>query len=350
MHIINGFKISGIASRFPQKIAKTDDYAYFTKDEAQKFKENVGIHERRIVEGGTCASDLCEAATRDLMSGLGWSGGDVDAFIMITQTGDFPVPATSIILQNKLSIKKEAICFDINLGCSSFPYGLYVVGALLRAGGLRRAILSIGDVSSKVCSYADKSSYPLFGDAGTAIALEVNDKNSKFVFDLMTDGSGYKAIIIESGGLASRNPSRVESLTDIEVSPGIRRNELNLVLKGADIFSFAISKVPHSILEVSRAIGAEVSQCDYLVLHQANKLINNQIVRKVKVDPARSLSTLEKFGNTSSASIPLTITAHADLFRGKARSIIASGFGVGLSWGTVAFDLMTDVYYSHKEY
>ena len=350
MHIMTGVEIKGISTRYPKKCERTEDYVYFNEDEAEKFIKNVGIRERRVVDQGQCASDLCEEACRDLMKALHWTGDDVDALVMITQTGDYPVPATSIILQSKLDIKKNAICFDINLGCSSFPYGIYVIGCMLRAGGVKRAILLMGDVSSKVCSYLDKSAYPLFGDAGSAIALESNEScDEKIYFDLMTDGSGYQAIIIESGGLASRNPAAPDSFDLESFAPGVSRSKFNLTLKGADIFSFAISKVPASIGRVVEESGVLISDYDFLVLHQANKMINDQIVRKVKIQSEKSISSLEKYGNTSSVSIPLTITANRELFEGKSRKVIASGFGVGLSWGTLAFTTSTEMILTHKE-
>jgi 3-oxoacyl-[acyl-carrier-protein] synthase-3 len=349
MHTISGVKIRGLSTRYPKTVARTDDYVHFDQEEAEKFKKNVGIFERRIVDESTCASDLCEAACRDLLDNISWAPEEVDALIMITQTGDYPVPATSIILQHKLGIKKEAICFDVNLGCSSFPYGIYIISSLIKAGGLKKAILLIGDVSSKVCSYTDKSAYPLFGDAGTAIALEASTSETQFSFDLMTDGAGYEAIIIESGGLAAREPITNEGLTVKEFSTGINRSKANLTLKGADIFSFAISKVPTSILNLANAHDSGINQYDFMVLHQANKMINDQIVRKTKMDATRVLTSLEKYGNTSSASIPLTLTAHANLLKEKNVKIICSGFGVGLSWGSLAFELQSDTCFSHKE-
>ncbi len=349
MQVIKGVKIAGITSRFPQKIEKTDDYLHFSKEEAEKFKKNVGIFERRIVDDNTCSSDLCEAASRDLMAGLNWSGDDVDILIMITQTGDYPVPATSIILQNKLGIKKQSICFDVNLGCSSFPYGLYIISSLISASGLNKGLLLIGDVSSKVCGYEDKSAYPLFGDAGCAIAFQRTDESHSISFDLMSDGAGFESIIIPTGGLASRSPPRQECFQLKEISQGIKRNDLNLILRGADIFSFAISKVPSSInsLVVKEENGIE--DVNFLVLHQANKMINDQIIRKVNICPEKSLQSLSVFGNTSSASIPLTITHNIEKLLGCKKRILASGFGVGLSWGSVIFNLDSDVYYSHLE-
>lgn len=348
MHIIEGVKISGLASRYPSNIERTDDYVHFSAEEASKFKSNVGISERRVVDAGICASDLCETAANDLLSGLGWEPENVDILVMITQTSDYPVPGNAVLLQSRLRIKNSAICFDINLGCSSFPYGVFVISSMMKAAGLKRGILCFGDVSSKVCSINDKSAYPLFGDAGSAVAFECSD-NSVMAFDLMTDGSGYKAIIIESGGLASRNPVNIESFVEKDVAPGIRRNSLNLVLNGADIFSFAIGKVPASINRLLKYCNVGINEYDYLVLHQANKMINDQIVRKLKADPERSLSSLEFYGNTSSVSIPFTITANSNRLQSQSNKIIASGFGVGLSWGTISFDLGANVFYSHKE-
>ena len=349
MFSIGDLRIAGISTRFPAKVERTDDYIGFSGDEAAKFKKFIGIEERRIASPNTCASDMCFAACVDLLEALGWQRESVGALILITQTGDYPVPATALLLQSKLGLPSSSICFDVNLGCSSFPFGLMLVSSLMRSSGINRALLAIGDISSRVCAVTDKSAYPLFGDAGCAIAIEAQSSGGRFYYDLNSDGSGYKAIIVESGGLASRNPVSPMALETVSYSSGIERSGVHLTLNGPDIFSFAISKVPASIGRVVEATPGDISKYDYLVLHQANKMINDQIVRKVGMPKDRSLSSLRLYGNTSSVSIPLTITSHAEVFLGKRRRILACGFGVGLSWGAVDFCLDETAVLVHRE-
>jgi 3-oxoacyl-[acyl-carrier-protein] synthase-3 len=166
----------------------------------------------------------------------------------------------------------------------------------------------------------------------------------------MSDGAGYDSIIIESGGPGSRNPLKEKTAKSNKEIAGTVREPENLSLKGADIFSFAISSVPSSIKRVCEKLKKDISYFDFLVLHQANKMINDQIIRKTMFNAEKALTSLEKYGNTSSASIPLTITANKEILWKKNARILASGFGVGLSWGTVAFDIDEKVFFSHKEY
>lgn len=338
MKPLTGVEIRGISTAVPKKVAKIADYQVLNEQERLKFSAGTGIEERRIVDGEQRSSDLCIAAAEDLLASLAWDKNSVQALVMITQTGDHPVPATSIIVQHKLGLATTCAAFDINLGCSSYPYGLAVLGSMMRTLGLKRALLLVGDVSSRLCSYNDKSAWPLFGDAGSATALELDDKAAPIHFDLNSDGGGKDAIIIPSGGLASRNPANPESFADVDIASGISRNSSNLQLKGADIFSFAISAVPPSIRRCLDNASWSVEDVDYFILHQANKMINDFIRKKVGYAPENAISTLRQYGNTSSVSIPLTLSAGAGQLKEGGR-VVMSGFGVGLSWATCTVSL-----------
>jgi 3-oxoacyl-[acyl-carrier-protein] synthase-3 len=204
---------------------------------------------------------------------------------------------------------------------------------MMHSLGIRRALLLVGDISSRCAAVHDKSSWPLFGDAGSATALELDEAAPEAHYDLMSDGSGKEAIIVPSGSLSSRRPPGEGPVPQEVGSDGILRRPDNLVLRGADIFGFAIAKVPPSIQQAMAASGCQPEQLDFLVLHQANKMINDTITKKAGFKPEQSLSTLASFGNTSSASIPVTLCAHAQHFQ-EARKLALCGFGVGLSWGT----------------
>jgi len=333
---ISGVAIRGISTAVPKTVARVADYPHLNAEEAERFSSSTGIRERRIVGGpagaGQCASDLCAFAAADLLAKLAWDRSEIGALIMITQTGDHPVPATSILLQHRLGLPHTCISFDVNLGCSAFPYGLMIVGSLMKAAGIRRALLLIGDVSSKVCNFADKSSWPLFGDAGSATALELDEAAAPMHFDLMTDGKGGQAIIIPGGGPASRHPVDAQSLVPQADQNGMLRSAANLRLRGADIFSFAISKVPPSIMRAIQAAGWAPENVDRIVLHQANKMINDTIRKKLGAPQDHLPTSLEHFGNTSSVSIPLTICHTRADWTFPCRAVFA-GFGVGLSWG-----------------
>jgi 3-oxoacyl-[acyl-carrier-protein] synthase-3 len=335
---LTGVALRGIATAVPTRVARTADYTPLTEAERAKFAAGTGIEARRLAADDQCASDLCIAASEQLLDRLGWDRAGIQALVMITQTGDHPVPATAIIVQHKLGLSKSCAAFDINLGCSSYPYGLAVLGSMMRTLGIRRALLLVGDVSSRLCSYNDKSSWPLFGDAGSATALELDDAASPIHFDLNTDGAGKDAIIVEAGGLASKKPAGADSFIETELSPGIARAPANLQLKGADIFSFAISAVPPSIRRVLERAGWGVDEVGHVVLHQANKMINDFIRKKVGWAADKEITTLRDYGNTSSVSIPLTMCAGARQLENGGR-VLLSGFGVGLSWASATVEL-----------
>lgn len=339
MNPVAGVAIRAIAAAVPKRVASTADYPYLTPEERARFQKATGIVERRIVEAGQCASDLCFTAAQATLEHLGWARDSIGALVLITQTADQPVPATSITLQHKLGLAQACIAFDVNLGCSSYPYGLAIIASLMQSLGVARALLLIGDVSSPTCAISDKSSWPLFGDAGSATALERDDTAQPMFFDLMSDGSGKDAIIIPRGGLASRRPAGDGPAEhEADAKDGITRRPDQLILRGADVFGFAITKVPFSIQRVMDAAGVTSDEVDFLVLHQANKMINDTIARKVGFSPDRVPTSIEHYGNTSSASIPVTLCANAPLFTSQ-RWVVASGFGVGLSWGSVTFNL-----------
>jgi 3-oxoacyl-[acyl-carrier-protein] synthase-3 len=337
MNAIHGIAVRGIAACVPTKVARTDDYDVLTVEERRRLQKATGIGAHRMSPPGQCTSDLCQAAAERLLEHLGWDRGSIGALILLTQTPDQPIPATGIVLQDKLGLPQTCLAFDINLGCSAFPYGLATLASLMSALGISRALLLMGD-TSRVCAYEDKSAWPLFGDAGSATALEADASAPPIHCDLMSDGGGRDAIIIPGGGLASRLPPTAWPAQPAKDDDGMVRSPGNLRLRGADIFSFAITKVPPSIQRTLDAAGKTPDEADYLVLHQANKMINDTIAKKAHFPPGSSLSSLAEYGNTSSASIPLTLCAHAGSFD-RDRLVAACGFGVGLSWGTALFSV-----------
>ncbi|MBZ0224262.1 MAG: ketoacyl-ACP synthase III [Dokdonella sp.] len=337
MSAIQGIAVRGIAACVPTKVSQTDDYDLLAPEERQRLQKATGIAAHRVSPPGQCTSDLCQTAAEQLLDHLDWERGSVGALVLLTQTPDQPIPATGIVLQDKLGLPSTCLAFDINLGCSAFPYGLATLASMMATLGISRALLLMGDIS-RVCAYADKSAWPLFGDAGSATALEIDHSAPSIHVDLMSDGSGRDAIIIPGGGLASRLPPGDWPAQPAQDDDGMVRHPANLRLRGADIFSFAITKVPPSIQRTLDAAGKMPGDVDYLVLHQANKMINDTITKKAHFSAESSLSSLAEYGNTSSASIPLTVCAHAQRFD-RERLVAACGFGVGLSWGTALFSL-----------
>ncbi len=332
---IENIAINGIAAAVPSKVESNWDYDYISEKERKLLIKTTGIVERRIAKKGQTTLDLCLLSANKLINELNWKRDEIGILIFVSQSADYHLPASSIVLQDKLNLAKNVIAFDINLGCSGYVYGLSVVMSLLKATGNKKALLLVGDISTNGLNYKDKSTYPLFGDGGSATALSINE-NNKTYFQLQSDGSGYDAIIIPDGGL--RNPISDTTFIENELDSGIIRHSKNLHLNGLEVFNFTMREVAPQIKSILEHAGYEEENIDFLVFHQANKLLNETIRRKLKFPKEKVPYSLGKYGNTSSCSIPLTIVSELKDKLINNKKLILSGFGVGLSWGTAIVD------------
>lgn len=329
---VNRISVKGLSVCVPRQVAKTLDYDWIPEEERVMFIKNTGVEEKRVASKSTATSDMCEKSANALIEKLNWERESIDVLIFVSQSPDYFLPATSAILQHKMGLKKGLMAFDINLGCSGYIYGLQVISNLLSGGNFKRGLLLAGDKSTLSVNYKDKSTYPLFGDAGSATALEFDENAAPMFFNLYTDGSGYKSIIVEDGG--SRNHVSEKSFIETQVSEGIIRCPINLVLDGMEIFNFALKEVASSIETILKESGTDKSAIDYFVMHQANKMINETVRKKCRVEPEKVPYSIGKFGNTSSASIPLTMLyGLKNELETKTLKLLLSGFGVGYSWG-----------------
>lgn len=323
-------RIAGFSAGVPKNISVNEFVA--SKDyDAADFVATTGVYERRI--GDFTTSDLCFEASERLLIDLQWKKEEIGALIFVSQTPDYILPATACILQNRLGLSKECYALDVSLGCSGWVYGLSVIAGLLSKNGISKALLLVGDAKKRAKSDPD----PLFGHAGTVTAVEYCEGASGFKFHVGTDGSGYDAIITPDGG--SRNQFSEESLKLVQGEDGIMRHRLQTVMKGMDVFAFGITVVPKTVKKLLEKYQVDINSIDYFIFHQANKMMNEKIRKKLKLPEEKVPYCMHDFGNTSSASIPLTIvTQIADMVRTRALHHMACGFGVGLSWATVLFD------------
>lgn len=332
-------RIKGIAAIVPDKVISNYDYYFTTEKEKQTVIDSIGIKEKRIAPKGICTSDLGVSVTEKLIVANNWKKEEIELLIFVSQSRDYILPNTACIIQHKLGLSKKCMAFDIPLGCSGYTYGLSIASSLMSNGGIKKAILIAGDVSSYTLSQFDKSVYPLFGDAVTATLLEfTDDTKDSMSFNLQTDGNGYEAIIIPDGG--TRNMIDYSSLEMKEYENGIRRMNTNITLDGMKIFEFSIREVAKNIKQLLAHINREIYDFDYYVFHQANLLMNETIRKQLKLPIEKVPYSLEKYGNTSSASIPLTIvTELSNQVRHERHTFIFSSFGVGLSWASVALEI-----------
>ena len=329
-------RVAGVAAGVPKRVQsnlnlKSGDGSISSEYTPEAFVEVTGVKERRVSES-LCTSDLCYAAAEKLIADLGWDKATIDALIFVSQTADYILPSTACILQDRLGLSKECYANDSALGCSGWVYGLSQAASLVGNGTIKRVLLLAGDAKKRAEAPAD----PLFGHAGTATAIEFDESALPILCHYGTDGSGYDAIITPDGG--SRNRVSPKSF-ELEEYEGKMMHRVQARMKGMDVFSFGITTAPKSVKKLAEHFDFDYLSYDYFLFHQANMKMNNMIVKKLKLDPAKVPSEMYHFGNTSSASIPLLmVTQIRDQINAKQTKLLCCGFGVGLSWGTVALD------------
>lgn len=335
---VNNIAIKGISCCVPKNTERNIDLDILTQEEIQKFIDATGVEERRIVTKEICTSDLCCEAAEKLVKDLNWQKGEIEILVFVSQTADYILPVSAAILQDRLGLSTNCIAFDVPLGCSGYVYGISIIASMMKATGIKKGLLLAGDTSSKLLSKSDKSTIPLFGDGGSATAFELDEETDNLLFDLGTDGSGYKAIMIPDGG--SRNRINEDSLKVVNIEEGISRNACNLVLDGMDVFGFGISQAPKTVNKLIEKFEIDKDAIDHFVFHQANLMMNKMIVKKLKLPVEKVPYSLKGFGNTSSTTIPLTIvTELKESLANNNKDLIICGFGVGLSWGTAKIKL-----------
>jgi 3-oxoacyl-[acyl-carrier-protein] synthase-3 len=334
---VPNIRIAGMAAAVPAKEVSNLDYKWISVKERQQIVKTIGVEKRHIAEKGQTTADLCFAAADKLLNDLGWDRNEIQALIFVSQSMDYIIPASSPILQDRLGLPKTCMAFDIGLGCSGFVYGLSVIGSLMSQSGMKKALLMAGDLSNVTSSYRDKSTYPLFGDAGTVTALEFDESATPMIFNLQTDGSGHQAIMIRDGGV--RHLISKDSLKYRKISDGIYRTNMHIILNGIEVFNFSLREVVPNIKATLEYAGKTLNDYDYLVFHQANRLINETIRKMLKAEKEKVPYSINKYGNTSSASVPLTIISELkeEISTKKVRFLL-SAFGIGLSWGTVLLE------------
>lgn len=330
----NGVGVTALAGAVPHTVIDNYKYTqYFPEEQVKEVVDKVGIYERRFADEKICSSDLCFAAAEKLIKDNGINKEEIDLLVFISQTPDYRMPATSVLLQNRLGLPNSTIAFDINLGCSAFIYGLSVVFSMMNNKGIRKALLLDGETRSKVYSPKDRRSAFLFGDGGVAALIERDEKFGDSFISLNSDGSRGDLIKINGGGY--RHPSSLETLKERVVDEyGNIRSDEQGYMNGGDVFNFVIREIPKDIKRIVEFSGVNLADLDYYVFHQANNFINSYLAKKLKLDTGKMPSTIAKYGNTSSVSVPLTI---ADQLKGKldgSHRLLLSAFGVGMTWAT----------------
>lgn len=328
----SGVGITAMAACVPSKVYDNRDLGYLIPEsEIQKTIDSIGIYERRIADDDVTASDLCFKAAKKLMEDNNIAPESIDALLFMSQTGDYRTPATAPILQHRLGLSTDTLCMDLSLACSGYVYALSAAFAYAKTDGVNRVLLLDGETYSKVVNRRDKVDWPLYGDAGTATLIEKGDFGES-IFTLKTDGSGEDAVKIPGGGM--RNRVTPDSFIEKEREAGSVTNDLEVFMDGMAVFNFAMSVVPRGVKDIVKVAGIGLDDIDWLVFHQANKFMTDFFAKRLKFDMAKVPYCIQKYGNTSNPSVPLTIVSELiDKVKSGDR-VVMCGFGAGLSWGT----------------
>jgi len=329
--------ISAMAGAVPKQIIKNRDYTeHFAKEVVKEIVDKTGVEERRFTTSSQTSADLCCAAAEQLFLDNEIDKSEIDILLFVSQTPDYRMPATSISLQHRLGLHKSTAAFDISLGCSGFVYGLSVAYAYANMPQVRKVLLLDGETRSKVYHPKDRKTGFIFGDAAVAAVIEKQNTGTSY-FSLNSDGSKSDLIKIDAGGY--RNPSNEETTKEKVVDEhGNIRTDEHGYMNGADVFNFVLREIPKNIKNTLSFSSTELGDVDFYVFHQANKFMNDYLAKKLKLDLTKVPSSIHKYGNTSSVSIPITMV---DALKGQLDSpkkLLLCGFGVGMSWATAVIN------------
>ena len=322
----DNIKVAAIAAAVSENIRSIEELKE-VEDERMidKFIKNTGIKSIHKSDFEHTASDYGVKAAEAIKNAGKFKPEEIGVLIFISQTPDYRAPSTACAIHSRMGLSKSCIAYDVNLGCSGFVYGLNMAAALLKASSAEKALVIVGDtlargrVNDKSAAKGSNTDF-LFGDATAAILLE-KDETSKLDIGLMSDGNGFKAMAGPYGGW--RHPLGPDRIPGDDIG----------------IFNFSISEVPAIVTEFLDKTGKTMEEYDALVLHQSNKMIIKQLAKKLKVPMEKVPMTLDRFGNTSGASVPLTIVdSYGEDNEGKV-NLLTCGYGVGLSWGVASFEI-----------
>jgi 3-oxoacyl-[acyl-carrier-protein] synthase-3 len=333
---IEGFRIAGVATCVPPTaVDNLDPSLGFDPEEVRKVVAMAGVRQRRVVDPGVTSADLCFEAADDLLNRLGWPRESITGLIFVTQSPDYFLPSTACMLHQWLGLDDGCAAFDLGLGCSGYPYGLYLAAAMLRGGGQQRVLMLHGETPSRFVSPTDQATKLLFGDAGSATALEASAQGRGH-FCLHTDGTGYAGLIIRGGAFRDREPADAR--------------DLSLRMDGAGVFNFTIKRVPTLIQEALELSGLAVDAIDAYLFHQSNRFIMKHLMKKAGLPEARVPMTIENMGNCGGPSVAVTMTQLLPAQRDKNLALMLLGYGVGLSWGAAVVDLDPAAPLLHADY
>lgn len=328
-------KIAASHYVLPKKILTNEDlFERFGEKKVRGISKLSGISERRIADDDTTAVDLGFAAADRMLESENIDRGDFDALIFVSQTGDYILPPSASVLHERLGLPETCAAFDIPMGCAAMPYAFAVAKGLAASGQCRKILLVFSDTVTKLVNPKDRSLVTLHGDGAAAFALEACPCGEGLDFaELGTDSSGWRHLIVPAGGM--RTPKSPETAVETEDENGIICSQENLQMNGPAVFHFSISKIPGEIKKALQKYSESIENYSMVLLHQANRMMLDQIYAQIGVSDSQKFFFMEKVGNLSTAASPVLL---AEALRsGKLENggrVLGAAFGVGLAWGT----------------
>lgn len=334
----DNIEIAGVAAAVPEKTVEVDSFIpTFGEETVRRFEEKVGVQRFHRAAEGQTASDLGFAAANELFDKLAFDREKIGLLTFVSLSQDYLRPATACVLQYRLGLPNSCTAFDIGMGCSGFVYGLQITSSMMQNSDTEWALMLCCETANQLMYPQDQSTAMLVGDAGAAVLLhKCGDHSIRGL--LGTDGAHYRAAIVPAGGFRHREVSRDAFTTE----DGVCRTNYHYLMDGVDIFTYSMSNIPKAIQEFLSLTGTAVEDYDSLLLHQANKMIVSRLVRKLEPNAVDVPISLDRYGNTSSVAIPLTL-CDAYAGNGGVRRVLACGFGTGLSFGVTAFEVDSSV-------
>lgn len=326
--------ITGIAAAVPDYILTNEELSTMVDTSDEWIMTRVGIKERRILKGEQQGiSVLGTKAVKELLAKTRTAPSEIDAVIFATSTPDHIFPSTASIVAENIGIK-NAFCFDMEVACSGFIYGLEICNGLVKTGKYKKIILLAGDKMSSITNYKDRTTCPLFGDAAGAVLIEPTEENLGIIdAELHSDGIGYKPLQMKAGG--SKYPASHET---------VDKAEHTVYQDGKIVFKYAVSRMADVSESIMKRNNLTIDDVDWLVPHQANKRIIDAAVERTGLSRDKVMINIERYGNTSAGTIPLCLWEWEPKLR-KGDNLILTAFGAGFSWGGVYLKWG----YDHKE-
>lgn len=344
---LDNVAIKAIATYVPKDILEMDSLNdLFGEDKVKVIKNATGVDRVHVAAENETASDECYEAAKLLFEKENIDKSTIDGLVFVSQTFDHLAPATSIILQGRLGLSQDTVCFDTSFGCSGYINGVFQAATMISSGACKNVLLLAGDTTTKMVNKRDRTHRMVFGDCGSATLL-TRCEGKHISAHICSNGVEYKTVIVPAGGF--RMPSNEETRKEFSDESGNIRTLENLNMDGDKVFNFIVHCGQDSIKKMLEYKKWDKDEVDFYALHQATKFTLSYMRKRLKISPEKAPINIMNYGNTGPTTVPLVLSdlcyQGSGVDTSKFKKVIMSAYGVGLSWGTIACDLSeTNIY------